>query len=164
MLARLLGSWMTLLSLRSRVRRLLSEPIEDGSSLIELPIQVQSDGKNDQCYQTWACPLTLGVWLIVTHPSNWVSEGAADPRWNLAESLKGFSPHSESGKTHGGWILTVSSVLRFDFGKVLPAVTPAFLCPLEERQVCSHEDPKPLGWDTSFVSDVRDETKSSFFM
>lgn len=45
MLARLLGSWMTLLSLRSRVRRLLSEPIEDGSSLSELPIQVQSDGK-----------------------------------------------------------------------------------------------------------------------
>lgn len=43
MLAKFLGSWTRLLSLTSRVRRLLSEPREDGSSLREFPTSTQRE-------------------------------------------------------------------------------------------------------------------------
>lgn len=66
MLARVLGSWTMLLSLRSRVRRLRKEPIVDGSSLRELAIEIYRviRGKHHHCYMTFTCPLTHGSKLL----------------------------------------------------------------------------------------------------
>lgn len=54
MYARALGSCMMLLSLKSRVRRLLKEPSDDGSTLRQLPIAYTVMGKN----------ITNTVWLV----------------------------------------------------------------------------------------------------